>query len=75
MSKTRNDSIQVTFLAGIVHQDDLVYESPWRPVDDAPDRAQQSRPCLVVKHYHDARVGQLVYLVRLPLTTTTHGSK
>jgi len=47
-----------------------MYESPRRPVDDAPDGTQQRRPCLVMKHYHDARVGQLLNLVGFLLTAT-----
>ena len=60
----------VTSLAGIIYQNDFMYKLSWRSVDDTPDGTQQRGPRLVVKHYHDACVGQLLHFICFPLTTT-----
>lgn len=62
---------QVIALARIVHQDDLLEQRPRRPVDHAPDGAQQRRPRLIVEHNDDGRGRQLVGImlqlaVRIP---------
>jgi len=62
--------MNITSLTGIINQYDLMYKPSRRSVDNTPDGAQQCGPCLIVKHYHDARVGQLLHLVRFPLATT-----
>lgn len=47
-----------------------MYEWTWRSVDYAPDSAQQSGPCLIVKNNHDARVWQLLHFIGFSRTAT-----
>lgn len=49
-----------TFVAEVVHQDDLCDEPRRGAVEDAVDGPQQRRPALVVEGDDDAGVGQLL---------------
>lgn len=65
---------QRTFVAEVVHQDDLGDELRRRAVEDAVDGPQQRRPALVVERDDDAGVGQLLG-VQLPLAATHAGRR
>ena len=62
--------MNTTSFTGVVDKNDLLYELTWRSVDNTPDSPEKCGPCLIVKHYHNARVWQLVHLMCFTLTAT-----
>ncbi len=60
-----------TFVAEVVHEDDLGDELRRRAVEDAVNGAQQRRPALVMEGDDDAGVGK-IFCVQLGLTAATH---
>lgn len=61
--------LALAFLAGVVHEDDLLDELLRGHPDDAVDGPEQRGPRLVVEHDHDAGGGELRG-VRLALAPT-----
>lgn len=65
------DSVR-TFVAEVVHQDDLCDELRRRAVEHAVDGPEQRRPALVVERDDDAGVGQLLCVQLLSAAANTH---
>ena len=60
---TRDTHLEVRLVAEVVHEDDLVHEVRWRPVEHGPDGADEGRPRLVGEDDDDAGGGQVLLVV------------